>query len=76
MMRLAELKAPMLIVHGEEDKRAPFSEAEALRAALDQKNHPYEWMTREKEGHGFYALDNRVAFYETLLAFLGKHIGN
>ncbi len=33
-------------------------------------------MTREKEGHGFYALDNRVAFYETLLAFLGKHIGN
>lgn len=76
MRRLDELKAPMLIVHGEEDKRAPFSEAEALRDALRDRKHPHEWMTRRDEGHGFYALENRVDFYETLLAFLNQHIGN
>lgn len=75
MQLLDQLKAPMLIVHGEQDQRAPFSEAEALRDALDERNHPYEWMTRAKEGHGFYGLENRIAFYETLLAFLDKHIG-
>jgi dipeptidyl aminopeptidase/acylaminoacyl peptidase len=28
-----------------------------------------------KEGHGFYAEKNRIAFYEKLEAFLNKHIG-
>lgn len=74
--RLDALKAPVLIVHGKADERTPFSEAKQLRAALAARNHPHEWMARDKEGHGFFALDNRVAFYDTLLGFLDRHIGS
>ncbi|WP_348675602.1 S9 family peptidase, partial [uncultured Abyssibacter sp.] len=73
MQLLDRLKAPMLIVHGKEDQRAPYSEAEALRDAMKEKGLKYEWMARAKEGHGFYKLENRIAFYEKLEAFLDKH---
>lgn len=76
LLQVDRLKAPMFIVHGEEDRRAPFSEAEALREALDARNHPYEWMAKAGEGHGFYDLNNRIEFYNALQAFLDRHIGS
>lgn len=72
---LDRLKASMLIVHGELDTRAPFSQAKALRSAMKAGNHPFEWMTRDGEYHGFFQEANVQAFDETLLAFLGKNIG-
>ncbi|MEC9406357.1 MAG: S9 family peptidase [Pseudomonadota bacterium] len=76
LLQIDRLKAPMFIVHGEEDRRAPFSEAEALRAALESRQHPYEWMSRAGEGHGFYDLNNRIEFYNALHSFLNRHIGS
>ena len=76
LLQVDRLKAPMFIVHGEEDRRAPFSEAEALREALDARDHPYEWMAKAGEGHGFYDLNNRIEFYNALQAFLDRHIGS
>lgn len=75
LSHIDRLKAPVFIVHGKEDKRVPFSQAEALREALDQRKHPYEWLAKSGEGHGFYREDNRVEFYEQMLAFLDRHIG-
>lgn len=72
---LDRLKAPMLIVHGELDTRAPFSQAKALRSAMKAGNHPFEWMTRDGEYHGFFQDANVQALDETLLAFLDKYIG-
>jgi dienelactone hydrolase len=66
---------PVLLVHGEDDQRAPFAQARAMRAALDAAHKPYEWMSRPGEGHGFYDEKNRVDFYNALQAFLEKHIG-
>jgi dipeptidyl aminopeptidase/acylaminoacyl peptidase len=70
-----KIKVPVLLVHGEQDEVTPKAQAEAMRAALDRANKPYEWMMVPKEGHGFYAEKNRIAFYEKLEAFLNKHIG-
>lgn len=72
---LDRLKAPVLIVHGEKDRRVPFSQAVLLRSALDQRKHPYEWLAKPLEGHGFYREENRLELYEKLLAFLDRHIG-
>lgn len=72
---LDRLKAPMLIVHGEEDARTPFTQAKALRKAMRAGDHSYEWMTRAGEGHGFQKTKNIQAFNETLLNFLDKYIG-
>jgi len=69
------LKAPVMIVHGTDDRRVPFHQARLLRNDLEDRNHPYEWLTRSREGHGFYKEDNRVDFDEQLLAFLDRYIG-
>jgi dienelactone hydrolase len=69
------LKAAVMIVHGTQDKRAPFSQAKSLRRALEDRQYPFEWMEVAGEGHGFYAPENRKAFYDKLLAFLDKNIG-
>ena len=69
-----KLKIPILIVHGGEDKRVPPAQAFLLKEALDKRNMPYEWLFKEKEGHGFYNEDNQKEFYEKTLLFLNKHL--
>lgn len=70
-----KISAPVLLIHGEDDKRAPFAQAKAMRAALDAAHKPYQWVSKPGEGHGFYDEKNRVEFYNTLAAFLDKYIG-
>jgi dipeptidyl aminopeptidase/acylaminoacyl peptidase len=70
-----KIDVPVLLVHGEDDKRAPFAQAKAMRAALDAAHKPYEWLSKPGEGHGFYDEKNTVEFYNLMQAFLEKHIG-
>lgn len=70
-----KLKAPVLVIHGEEDRRTPFSQAKALRKALDARKLPYEWLVKAGEGHGFIDEGNILTHHQTLLAFLDRHIG-
>jgi dipeptidyl aminopeptidase/acylaminoacyl peptidase len=71
-----QITVPVLLVHGEDDQRAPFAQAKAMRAALDAAHKPYEWISKPGEGHGFFDEKNRVEFYNALQAFLEKHIGS
>jgi len=71
-----KLKAPVLLIHGEDDERAPIEHALRLRAALDKKGHPYEWLVKDKEGHGFYNEKNILEANTKILAFLDKYIGH
>jgi dienelactone hydrolase len=70
-----QITAPVLLVHGEKDKRAPFEHAETMRAALIKVGRPPEWLVAPTEGHGFYDTRNITMFYEKLEAFLNKYIG-
>lgn len=70
------ITSPVLLVHGGEDKRAPPEHAEAMRAALIKVNRPPEWLYASTEGHGFYDTANVTKFYQSLEAFLDKHIGH
>ena len=69
------LKAAIMIVHGENDERVPISQSKTLRADLEKRKRPYEWLVKSGEGHGFYSADNEAEFYTQLLAFLNKNIG-
>jgi dipeptidyl aminopeptidase/acylaminoacyl peptidase len=73
--RAAELRQPVLLVHGRSDWRTPPEQAEALRRALAKSGNPPEWLMVAREGHGFARRPNRVAYYEAMLAFLDRHIG-
>lgn len=70
-----KLKAAVLLIHGEDDVRAPIEHAEKLRDALDEKGHTYEWLIKNKEGHGFYDEDNILEANTKILSFLEKYIG-
>ncbi|KGK56589.1 peptidase S9 [Xanthomonas cannabis pv. phaseoli] len=70
------IKAPVLLVHGEEDERAPFAQAKSLRAALTRSGNAPQWVSVPKEGHGFYKEANQIAFYRTLEQFLAKQLGS
>ena len=70
-----QLKAAVMIIHGEDDPRVPISEAKALRSDLDRRHVPYVWLVKPGEGHGFYSAENRTEMYTQLLAFLDKNIG-
>ncbi len=69
------IKVPVLLVHGEIDRRTPFAQAKAMKAALEATGNKPEWMPVPKEGHGFYNDANNIAFYQRLEAFLDRHIG-
>ncbi|WP_019029706.1 alpha/beta hydrolase family protein [Colwellia piezophila] len=71
-----KLKAAIFIIHGEDDERAPIEHAEALKASLEAINYPFEWLVKDKEGHGFYNEDNILESNQKILSFLDKHIGS
>ena len=71
---VSRLKAPVLIVHGKDDDRAPIEHAELLMKVMDEAGKPYETLIRDKEGHGFFSEDNRKDYYTLLVRFLNKHL--
>lgn len=73
-LQAEKITVPVLLVHGEADKRVPIVHAETMRAALIKANRPPEWMAVPNEGHGFYNTKNIKAFYQKLEAFLAKHL--
>jgi dipeptidyl aminopeptidase/acylaminoacyl peptidase len=68
------LKIPIFIVHGGKDERVPPEQAYILKEALEEREMAYEWMFKEKEGHGFYNEKNVEEFYIKTLEFLGKYL--
>jgi dipeptidyl aminopeptidase/acylaminoacyl peptidase len=71
-----KIDVPVLLIHGEDDKRAPFAQAKAMRAALDAAHKPYEWMSKPGEGHGFYDEKNNIERLTRLQDFFAKYIGS
>ncbi len=66
----AKLRARVLLVHGEEDIRAPIAHAEKMRKALTDAGRPPEWLVEPREGHGFYAEGARERMWTRTVAFL------
>lgn len=73
--RLPELKVPVFLAHGEDDWRADVKHFYAMEKALKARNHPYETLLVDKEGHGFANEKNRAEYLKRIEAFLEKHVG-
>jgi dipeptidyl aminopeptidase/acylaminoacyl peptidase len=67
------IEVPILIAHGKDDRRVPFSNAVKLREALEKTGKPFEWLAKDSEGHGFQQDPNRFEYYLRLVSFLEKH---
>lgn len=74
--RVAELKAPVLLIHGEDDWRADVKQFKDMKLALEKKGHPMETLLVDKEGHGFANEKNRIEYLRRVEAFLAKNLGH
>ncbi len=76
VQQAARIRAPVLLVHGEEDRRVPLVHAREMRDALRQAGREPEWLTFPGEGHGWQRLETERAFAQRLEAFLARHLRN
>ena len=72
--RMDAITAPVLIMHGERDVRAPFENFELAVARLTELGKEFESMTYP-EGHGFRDPANSIDMYSRLEAFFREHLG-
>jgi len=68
------IKAPLLIVHGENDSRVPVGEARQIAGAIEANGGVVETLIFPDEGHGISKLDNRLIYYRTMVDFLDEHL--
>ncbi|WP_417681414.1 prolyl oligopeptidase family serine peptidase [Pseudidiomarina aquimaris] len=71
-----KLKAPVFIIQGGADRRVPETHAFRLRDALEEREHPYEWLYKEHEGHGFFKPENNIERWQKMLTFFDTYIGD
>jgi dipeptidyl aminopeptidase/acylaminoacyl peptidase len=75
LKQAARIQAPVLLMHGEEDQRVPIAHGEKMKQALEAHGKQVQWLQFPEEGHGLQYLANEKKYYDTLLEFLGKHLG-
>jgi dipeptidyl aminopeptidase/acylaminoacyl peptidase len=71
-----KIRAPLLIMHGEQDPQVPPQESQEFVAALKSAAKTYEYVTYPHEGHGFRRPDHLLDSYQRQLAFLQKYLGS
>ena len=70
----ARIKATPMLIHGEDDIRAPIDHAYAMRDALEAVGKDPKWLKIDNSGHGAASLKNRLELYEGLLGFLDSNL--
>ena len=65
-----KIQAPLLVIHGKNDPRVPFYEAEQLVKALKQRGRRVELLAFDDEGHGVVKIQNKVTMLTKIHEFL------
>jgi dipeptidyl aminopeptidase/acylaminoacyl peptidase len=71
---LDRLKAPLLVIHGDNDPRVPLNETEQVVEAARQRGVPVELLRFADEGHGVVRLANKLVAYPAIAAFLDRYL--
>jgi len=70
------IRVPVMLVQGRKDRRVPIEQMEFLIERMKAAGKaPEQVVIEDKEGHGFYDLENNAELYPKMLAFFEKHIG-
>jgi dipeptidyl aminopeptidase/acylaminoacyl peptidase len=65
---------PLIIFQGTEDKVVPRNQSDSLVESLRARGVPHEYHVYEGEGHGFRKPETTRAYYNSILAFLARHV--
>jgi dipeptidyl aminopeptidase/acylaminoacyl peptidase len=69
-----QIKDPVAIFQGEEDRVVPPSQSEEIVKALKMNGVPHEYHLYPGEGHGFRKSETRQAYYEAIERFLKQYV--
>jgi dipeptidyl aminopeptidase/acylaminoacyl peptidase len=72
--RLANVRVPILIGHGERDERVSPRQSEELVAELRRLGKTFEYVTYPTEAHGFLRAGPQVDFYRRVERFLDWYL--
>lgn len=75
LMRMDEIRRPLLIGQGGKDRRAPETETLQILQTLQGNGVPVACMVFPDEGHAFTHARNALAFFALTEAFLARHLG-
>jgi dipeptidyl aminopeptidase/acylaminoacyl peptidase len=71
---LANIRTPMLVIHGERDHRVPIGEALRLWTDLTRTGVEAKFLYFPDENHWILTPPHVRVWYETVLAFLDQHV--
>jgi dipeptidyl aminopeptidase/acylaminoacyl peptidase len=71
----AEIKAPVLIIQGEDDRIVPEKQARRMISALEKAGQKPESLFLPEEGHNFAGQKGRIQMFKKIESFLLKHLG-
>lgn len=71
----ANFKAPVLLIHGVEDKRVPFSQSEQMNKALKKAKKDVTFVELKGEDHFLSKDTTRLTALEEMVKFVNGHIG-
>ncbi|MCE9526914.1 MAG: prolyl oligopeptidase family serine peptidase, partial [Planctomycetales bacterium] len=73
--RVDRIKSDLLVVHGKNDPRVPFAEAQQIAAKVREKGRPVWTVYAANEGHGFGKKENVDYLRAVEVMFLKKSFG-
>lgn len=74
LRRVANIKIPIFVAHGREDRVVNIRQSKQLVAELEANHVPHEVFFARGEGHGLEALDHRITLYTAIEAFLARNL--
>ncbi len=75
LTRMDRIRTPLLLIHGRNDPRVPYSESERIFAALKSRKQPVWFMTFSEEGHAVRDQDGQIAQWRAMAEFLARNLG-
>ncbi len=72
--KVDRIKTPLFVIHGKNDPRVPYTEAEQIVKILRDRNATVEYKLYDDEGHGISKLKNRLELYPLVADFLDKYM--
>jgi dipeptidyl aminopeptidase/acylaminoacyl peptidase len=71
----AQFQAPVLLVHGTNDRSVPYAQTETMVKALQAAGKDVRLVTLDRGDHFLSDQEHRLRFYRELEGFLARHIG-
>jgi dipeptidyl aminopeptidase/acylaminoacyl peptidase len=72
--KMADVQAPLMVVHGLEDPRVTPCESEMVYSCLRGLGKPVEILRIAHEGHGFARIENRHTVFDALGRFIDENL--